>query len=409
MESATLEAPAASPGGEQPAPAAAPAPATVDTFEADSKNLTPDAFKDLMPMPTSKFAPKPVAPPTPAAAEPAAPAPAASPVPTAAAPAEPAAAEAPEATAASLAEAKRLTKNWRVEAKDASEAQVFLLIKPKEHGGKGYTLNQAYSEVYGDTPAKTPSAPAATPAPAAAVQETQPAEDKELTGLQAEIVRIQTDLVKASDEADLKTATNLTVELSRKERALERLQESREATTKAAQAEKVDAAVAKFQQKTATNIAKITTDYPALADVASEERAMFNTRVQAMRQDPDQLPIFDSPSWPAVVAAQLAEERGWKKAGQAPAALAPAAQPAKPIMTQSAPITSPAPAPSSATARATAAEVISPGSGSPGTSFVASRETFERDSANVSPAELIALMAHAPVDPKLLKFRGGRK
>jgi len=371
-------------------PAQAPAArseVTPDTLAADAAGSAPKDLNALLahdprgkkltdrgvlvpavqPVPGAPAAPAvaPVAPVVPAAVAPVVPPPAAV-VPPAVAPVVP-----PVEGEGDLT----FTKNWRLEASDAKDA-LFLLLKKQ-----GKTTQEAYAEVYG-----TASAPAAAPAAEPVRGEAPPAPntadiDAKITAAETALTTLAGQITTALDkEADTKTAFNLKDQQLEKRLELEKLRGERAAIVSQAEAAVVDARVAKYQTARIANTTRASEAFPALAVQTSPERALFNQRVEQLRGDAERSAIFNSPDWPWAIAAQLAVEHGWTKAApgaRPPAAAAPPAAPAPP-----------APAP----ARATAAELITPGAaGAP--SFVPTLDSLRADADLADPKVLNKLLA----------------
>lgn len=267
------------------------------------------------------------------------------------------------------------SKNWRVEAKDAKDAQ-FLLLKKQ-----GKTTQEAYAEVYG-----TASAPASAPAAEPVRSEAPPAPntadiDARITAAETALSTLAGQITTALDkEADTKTAFTLKDQQLEKRLELEKLRGERAAIVSQAEAAAVDARVAKYQAARVANTTRASEAFPALAVVTSPERALFNQRVEQLRGDADRSAIFNSPDWPWAIAAQLAVEHGWVKAVPGASPPAAAAAPAAPVP------------PAAAPARATAAELITPGD--PGaSSFVPTLESLRADANLADPKVLNQLLA----------------
>lgn len=403
-DTSTMEPPVATsaPTSATPAPVpAAPAPApaaTRQTFEGDIGTVAPDALIDLMPAwAPPKIAAKGFSPPKPAAS----PAPAA-PAPVAAPAAEPAPAPAAAATPApdAPAAAPEPAKNWRIRAKDAQEALVFELTK------NGATLPEAYEQVYGKTATAEP-APAAAPTPSPSAPEPDPVQvaDQQITSLAAQVADLETQIDAAAESGDTKTALKLTRQQADLKISLDRTRSSRETAAQQIHDQRVNAAVENHRALEQQSITEMYEVYPDLADKKGGQRAAFNAKVQALQKDPAFGPKFREvlPGWPLMVARMVDAEQGWNRtvAPVAPAPDAPTMTPAAaPVLT---------PQPSAATPsqvpppRASAAALISPSDSPGGTAPTLDAKSFWRDSDNTDPSVLIGLMAHAPIDPKLLR------
>jgi len=415
----------ATPVTPAPAPAAAPAPEklTLDTFERDSANLTPDALIGLTPAWTppnmvNRGAAKPAAAPkaaAPAPATPAAPAPATPTEPAAAAPAT----SAPESTPAAPHLPEGVTpvdpnspdhpKNWKMKAADAKEALFFQLRK------SGVPINEAYAEVYGEQAAAAPApAPATQPVsqPEPVVDPVAQA-DQAITALASQVAELEARIDEVA-ESDPKTALKLTRQQADLKLDLSNAKTQREAIRQQIQDIQVNQAVEAHRQLEQQSLGQMYRAYPQLNDPASEERAAFNIKVAQLEKDPAFGPKFRRtlPGWPLMVAQMVDAEKGWSrtpaKANGAPAPVANPASPARPSTPMSQPENPLAPktvVPANPVppVRATSAEVITPGSNSGSATPAINAESFWRDSANVPPAELIRLMGRAPIDPRLTR------
>jgi hypothetical protein len=367
----------------------APAAGTVtpDTFRKDAATVAPKDLNSLLAFdPRAKVADAkgalvPAAA-TPPAAAPAAAAPVPGATPPAATPpaATPPAAD-PGAAPAAEGEEFRLAKNWRLEARNTQEAQFFLLLR------QGKTPQEATKEIYGTA---TPPAAVSTAAPSTpaleAVPEAPPTKeiDDRISVLTGEVTTLSTQIEQAIEkDADPKTALRLQSQQFDKKLELDRLQQRREGIISETEAAKVEARVSQFQQARSQSQRRVQEAYAPLSTDTSPERALFNQKVESMRNDPAQAPIFHSPNWPEVVASMLAVEHGWVRtapgATRTPAA---AAAPAAAATPQSA-----------ASARATSAEVITPSDASPGSSFVPTEADLRTAAASAKPEDLNKLLA----------------
>lgn len=409
-ETAILEAPAPT-----PAPAAAPAaPEQLDfkTFLRDSAKTTPDVLSDLFPAwAPPKIAnhtpaaptPAPVAPPSPVtpapAAEPAAavmlPVGTPDPTITAAAPV----AEAPAADPAAPALNPNLAKNWRLEAADAKEQLVFSLRR------QGVPLQEAFREVYGED---APAAPAAAPAPISPEPTVDPVQvaDQQVTSLAAKVAELEAQIDEVA-ESDPKTATKLLRQQSDLKIELMQAKQNRESTARDIQDRQVARVVETHRQLEDQSLSQMYEVYPTLTDKKSEQRAQFNLKVAELQKNPAFGENFRDkiPGWPLMVAQMVDAEKGWSRTtNPPPVAPVPAAAPA-PVNTPANPLAPKivAPTPTAAPVRATQAELLSastnPGAATP----VPDAKTFWRESADVTPDQLIALLKHAPVDPRLTR------
>lgn len=396
-ETAVLEAPA--PSTIPAAPAAAPEKLNAATFIRDSDKVTPDVLSAMSPKWTppkmfqrvsTEAAPAPaaeIAAPVPAPTPPA-------PEPAAVAPVEPPATPTPEPVAD-----PKLAKNWRMQAEDAKEALVYQLRK------SGVSLQEAVAEVYGAPPAAAPVAPA-TPISAPEPQADPVAKaDQQITSLASQVAELEAQIDEKSAE-DPKAAMQLMRKQADLKIALSKAQDQRESIAQQIEDRKVNTAVEEHRQIEGRAKTEMFDAYPQLADPKSEERAAFNIKVAQMKKDPAFGPSFmtNIPGWPIMVARMLDAEKGWSRAvTPPPAAPAPVAAPV--TMTQPnplAPKTVVAP-PLASPVRATSAELLS-SSNSPGAATPAlDAKTFWKDSANVTPDQLIKLYAHAPIDPRLVR------
>lgn len=400
-ETATLEAPAPT-----PVPAAAPAaPEQLDfkTFMRDSDKVSPDVLSDLMPawappkMADHRPAPAPAVPPPPAAV-PAAP-PEAVPPAVAVEP-PPVAAEPPVAEPTSPLN-PNLAKNWRLEAADAKEQLVFSLRR------QGVSLQDAFREVYGD---QTPATPVSAPAPASPSEPTvDPVQvaDQQVTSLATKVAELEAQIDEVA-ESDPKTATKLLRQQSDLKIELMQAKQNRESTAREIQDRQVARVVETHRQLEDQSLSQMYETYPTLTDKKSEQRAQFNLKVAELQKNPAFGENFRDkiPGWPLMVAQMVDAEKGWSRSNNPPpVAIAPVAAPAlvnPPVANPLAPKPV-APAPTAAPVRATSAELLSasnnPGAATP----VPDAKTFWRESADVTPDQLLALMKHAPVDPRLTR------
>jgi hypothetical protein len=389
MSSATLEAPA--PAAPSATPAVAPAAPVVDasTFERDVGTLAPDALSRLIPgpKPLRPAVQPPVAAPTPA---PVAPPAAVEPTPAAVTPETPAAATPPTPE-------PELPKNWRLRANDAKEALVMELHK------NGASLTDAYKEVYGSPtpePAQQPAKPISEPTPQA---DPVAQVDTHIADLAKEVADLTSKINTAAEEGDTKTALLTQNTLFEKKLALQRANDQREALRQEIENRQVSTVVEQHNRLEQESLGRIFEAYPQLNDVKSAERAQFNLKVKELESNPAFGPKFRDviPGWPEMVAKMVDAEKGWSRSAPTPAAPAPVPTAPKTMTTPIAPIV---PVPLSVPpVRATSAEVITPGSYQGGTTPVANKETFWKDSANTDPDVLIRLMAKAPIDPRLLQ------
>lgn len=282
-----------------------------------------------------------------------------------AAPATPAPAEAPK-PADSEDDAPQPEKlgRFRLAARDFREAEFFRLAK-------SMPAPEAYAKVYGvaqpaapSTDATQAAAPAAQPAPA---------ESPALTDAKTNLAKLETDLAKATEDADVGAVAKIMREISKAERAIERAEADAQAAVRAKQDEQQTT----FRQRESAATKEIATAYPKLGDPASPERAEFQQFINLKFGDPDYEAIFASPLWPKVLGREFAEAKGWNKAA---APVLPAGTPA--------PIPGAAPAP-----RVTAAEVLTPGATQGGANITA--ETFVQDLTKMSLKDLDSLLAAA--------------
>lgn len=386
-----------------PSPAALPAvttppPPSAETFarDAGSAGVLPDALAALMPAPATPENAKPAASVTAPVPAPAAPAAVESPPAAAAPPVEVPAAESDEF---------KLAKNWRLAAKNEKEALVFQAIR------EGKDPREAVRLVYGDEPAAAP-ATAAPAAPVAPAVNPVAEMDTAITGLQTEITELQTQIDKATTDGETATAIKLVQEQGRKERLLERTQDQRQSTLDQHQQHQVDQQVDHYARLQADSARSAIKGYAELVDKDGAGRAAFNLANKELREDPAWKPIFDSPNWPMVVANHIAQRDGWRRQSAPPAppaASTPAPAPAAlPPVNPVNPLAPPAPQP--AANRVTAAEVISPAAAASTSAPTATADTFwkDADTKGVTPSDLLDLMAHAPIDPKLMKLAGRR-
>lgn len=397
-ENATLEAPAPT-----PTPAAAPAaPEQLDfkTFLRDSDKTTPDVLSDLFPAwsppKIADHRPAPVAPP------------AAAPVPAAVPPVPPEVAPAPAAVEPPPVEAvppvaeplnPNLAKNWRLEAADAKEQLVFSLRR------QGVPLQEAFREVYGEDKPATSAAVPAPVSPEPTVDLVQVA-DQQVTGLATQIAELEAKIDEVA-ESDPKTATKLLRQQSDLKIELMQAKQNRESTARDIQDRQVARVVETHRQLEDQSLSQMYETYPTLTDKKSEQRAQFNLKVAELQKNPAFGENFRDkiPGWPLMVAQMVDAEKGWSRTtNPPPVAPAPVAAPA-PVNPPVNPLASKTvvPTPTAAPVRATSAELLSastnPGAATP----VPDAQTFWRESADVHPDQLMALMKHAPVDPRLTR------
>lgn len=406
-ETAILEAPAPTP---VPAAApAAPAPEQLDfkTFMRDSEKVSPDVLSDLFPKWTppkmanhEPAAPTPVVPPPP----PALVAPVAEPTPAPAAPPTPPPIVPPADPAAPAADPSalnpNLAKNWRLEAADAKEQLVFSLRR------QGVSLQDAFREVYGDqTPAAPVSAPTPISPPEPTVDPVQVA-DQQVNSLATKVAELEAQIDEVA-ESDPKTATKLLRQQSDLKIELMQAKQNRESTAREIQDRQVARVVETHRQLEDQSLTQMYESYPSLTDKKSEQRAQFNLKVAELQKNPAFGENFRDkiPGWPLMVAQMVDAEKGWSRTtNPPPVALAPAAAPA-PVNAPVNPLVpkTVVPTPPAAPVRATSAELLSastnPGAATP----VPDAKTFWRESADVTPDQLIALLKHAPVDPRLTR------
>lgn len=427
-DAATLEQPAVVTPAI-PATPAAPAAVTpaeklgVETFLRDSEKVTPDVLAAMSP----KWSPPKMVTrgnPAPAAPGPEVAPPAATPAPAAATAPEVPAAAAPTpetpapATPTATTPAVELPpgvqpvdpnspdhpKNWKVKAANAKEALVYQLVK------NGTPLQEAVAEVFGNTAA--PSAPATPAEPALPPEPTvDPVAlaDQQITALASQVAELEAQIdEKAAD--DPKTALKLTRQQADLKISLANAKQQRESIAQQIQDRKVESAVENHRQLENQSLTSMYEAYPALSDKTSEQRAAFNLKVAELQKDPAFGPDFREklPGWPLMVARMVDAEKGWSRTvTPPPAAPAPVAAPVTPAPTMNQPsnplaprVAAPIPV---APVRATSAELLS-SSSNPGASTPAlNAETFWKESADVPPAELIKLFAHAPIDPRLTR------
>lgn len=390
------------------APAAPVAPAVPETVSADTFDrdvtagkVTPDVLASLTP----KWSPPKIAAhgqPVAAAPVPA-PAPVVEPQPAVAVPPEETpAAEVPAAPPVPQTEEQKkdFAKNWRNHASDAKEALVFEL-----HKG-GVPLAQAVAEVYGEP--KTEAAPAT---PAQPISQPEPTvdpvaqADQQITALATQAAELEVQIDKAAEDGDNKTALQLMRKQSDIKLALERTKDQRESIRQEIQDQAVSREVENHRQLENQSLTEMFGAYPELGDKASDKRAAFNVKVAEMEKSPLYGPKFrdNMPGWPMMVARMVDAEKGWSRNANPQPAVAPAPAPvAKTPMNQPAPQTVAA-APTGSPLRATSAEVITPSSNPGGSTPALNAQSFWRDSADVTPAELLKLMAKAPIDPRLTR------
>ncbi len=408
-ENATLEAPAPTTTPvAAPAAPAAPAPEQLDfkTFLRDSDKVTPDALADLMPAwsppKIADHRPAPVAPPPAAVA----PAPAAVPPPPAEVPAAPAAVEPPPAEVPAAPPAAEplnpnLAKNWRLEAADAKEQLLFSLRR------QGVPLQEAYREVYGEPTAVPAAAPAPISPPEPTVDPVQVA-DQQVNQIAANVAELEAQIDEVA-ESDPKSAAKLIRQQGDLKIELFRAQQGRESIAREIQDRQVAQVVETHRQLEDQSLSRMYETYPSLTDKKSEQRAQFNLKVAELQKNPAFGENFRDkiPGWPLMVAQMVDAEKGWSRTNNPPpVASVPVAAPAPvnpPAANPLAPkIVAPAPSPA-APVRATSAELLSasnnPGAATP----VPDAKTFWRESADVTPDQLIALLKHAPVDPRLTR------
>lgn len=372
----------------------------------DSDKVTPDALAGLMP----PWSPPKIANHTPAA--PVSPAPVAvAPAPPEVVPSPPAVepppveatpvpAEAPAADPASPLN-HNLAKNWRLEAADAKEQLVFSLRR------QGVPLLDAIREVYGD---QTPAAPVAAPAPISPPEPTVDpvlAADQQVNGLAAKVAELEAQIDEVA-ESDPKSATKLLRQQSDLKIELMQAKNNRESIAREVQDRQVARVVETHRQLEDQSLSQMYETYPTLTDKKSEQRAQFNLKVAELQKNPAFGENFRDkiPGWPLMVAQMVDAEKGWSRtANPPPVAPVPVAAPA-PVNTPAANPLAPktvVPAPPAAPVRATSAELLSastnPGAATP----VPDAKTFWRESADVHPDVLLALMKHAPTDPRLTR------
>lgn len=286
-----------------------------------------------------------------------------------------------------------LAKNWRIDAKNQKEQLVLQLLR------RGAPLQEAYAEVYGTTPT-TPAS--AAPAPAAQPDAAPPAPTKEvdshLTQLNSERAKFQTDMDKAIEDGDTKTALALNTKLVRHELAIEKATTQRETILRQHEDRVVNQEVDRYQQAQQSSADKAIALYPQLGTKASEQRAQFNLWVAETRKDPANAGFFDSPNWPLAAARIVAEEQGWSRTAAAPAPTAQPAPSAPPAIMHPAHNPPPAHLPS-AHVRATSAELVTSAAPVPGTTFAPSLEQFRQDAHRFTPEALNAILAAPPAKP----------
>lgn len=380
-----------------PAPAA-PEKLTIDTFERDAAKVAPDALKDLTPKWTppkmvqrgnpKEFHVEPKVAPVVKAAEVAQ---------NAASPEAPVVAPTPEASAPSLPEGVAPVdpnspdhpKNWKMKAADAKEALFFQLRK------SGVPIDQAYGEVYGSQQqavAPTPE-PISEPEPSVGLVEKA---DQQITSLAAQSAELEAKIDEVA-ETDPKTALKLTRQQADIKLQLSDAKKERDTIVRDAQDREVSTAVETHRALENKSLEDVRTNYPELTDAKSEKRAQFNLKVAELEKNPAYGKNFRNliPGWPLMVAKMVDAEKGWSRQVVAPAT-------PKPMTTDNPLAPKVAPTITAPPVRATSAEVITPGSNLGGSVTQLNGQTFWKDSANIPPAQLIALMGRAPL-PKALQ------
>jgi hypothetical protein len=219
------------------------------------------------------------------------------------------------------------------------------------------------------------------------------------------VAELEVQIDKVATEGDTATALKLMRQQSDLKLSLERTKTDRESIRQEIQDQAVSREVENHRQLENQSLTEMFGAYPELSDKSSEKRAAFNIKVAEMEKSPLYGPKFrdNMPGWPMMVARIVDAEKGWSRNANPQPAVAHAPAPvAQPPMNQPAPQPVAA-APTVSPLRATSAEVITPSSNPGGTTPVVSAQTFWKDSADVTPAELLKLMAKAPIDPRLTR------
>ncbi len=402
-DTATLEAPQVnSAAPETPpvapvVPAAVPEVANIETFERDAAKMTPDVLAKLTPAWTpSKLATRPVA----KVAAPAAPVEAVAPA-VVEPVVEPAKPTLPEGVVPVDPNSPDHPKNFKMKAQNAKEALVFQLHK------SGVPLEQAMSEVFGSKTEVVPVVAQTVSQPEPKVDPVQEA-DKQISTLAAQVAELEAKIDEVA-ESDPKTALKLTRQQNDLKINLSDAKKDRESIAQEIQDNKVMTAVENHRQLESNSIAQAYEAYPKLAEKNSEQRKAFNDKVAELQEDPAYGPKFRDmlPGWPLMVARMLDAEKGWSRAATpTPEAIAPVPVVAQKPMNQTTNPLAPktvVPTPVQVPpVRATSAELLSTSINPGGTAPVVDAESFWRDTANSKPADLIALMAHAPI-PEFLR------
>lgn len=233
---------------------------------------------------------------------------------------------------------------FRVSARDFKEAEFLRL-------SKSMPVPEAYAKVYGTEPA-----PAAAPAPAKTAEPAAaPVEAPAVADAKATLAKLEADLAKANEDADVAAATKLLREIGKVERTLERAEAEAAAAARAAEQAKATEADNTFRQREAAVIQDVNKRFPQLGDPASREE--FQQFVNIKYDDPEYAAIFTSPRRFEVLAREFAEAKGWGKA------TAPAQTVGTPAPTPGAP----------AAPRVTAAEALTPGATNGGSGAIDAR------------------------------------
>lgn len=267
---------------------------------------------------------------------------------------------------------------FRLRARDFKEAEFLRLCKT-------VSPQEAYAQVYGaaaapDQGTKGPKDQGTEPASAAAPTSQF---DSQIKSVNDEITALNAKLETAHEAVDTREVSKLTLEISRKERQLERLNEQKTHAADRAEQEKAQTAEHSFRERERTAANEVRKLFPQLGDKTSAERQEFDAWLKLRQEDPDYAPVFESPRWPIIVAREFAELKGLKGQASAPASLPPAT-PANQT-----------PAPGSTAPRTTAATVLTPGSAADNPSFAPTRQSFVADVKKMPVAEIDKLLAAA--------------
>jgi hypothetical protein len=195
---------------------------------------------------------------------------------------------------------------------------------------EGASLRDATEKVYGKP---EPVKPEPTKAEATPPADPFAAEEAKL---KAELAALEKDGEKADDEVNVRESRRVAIEINRRERALERIADKREAAAREVEARQRTEAEQKQQTEQERDYAVLVEKYPTLGDNKSSDFTAFRDFVQKSASDPGLAPLLKLSNWRGLFG-DLAVARGIISPKAAAPSIVPTSSAPKPGTAQVAP------------------------------------------------------------------------